>query len=502
MEITKTISFPFELSRIVFLVVPIFHTLFCVFNHNVMKTNSSNTGNASADMKPDVQHSGIRATVGNRRKSIDIIRFRAQPDEEQKQRIRSKRDRFNGWCYYCHETSHRIGSCKTKENDGATKLIRYAINTGIQRTRAEYDYFEELIVAGTEHGLWTDLWHVSTAFKHHDVGNLNVFKRIRNSCGVETRIGEDEFLVGVVEIQTGSETMRIQSVFYIPELNRNMLSMDQLILQGYTVKINDDKWQIYPMFTTPVFSTKNKRTGLTKDDEINERRKKMRLEQDVPIMNYVCKKNRGIANGIDKDSQNLKNGQVSVPSSSHVRAEDGYDEGRSIHADGEPFKSTIRGKDEVSSVNFATRADDEEDVRSKEDESGMKDKQKRNAGYKIMSTNDRRAVVENDMGYEYDVGELMRTLYAMYLNMLVYYYKFKAVQGKVIDKEMVEQDKGSSDLCHERRKRDGDIQDEETIHHYAYFAGNDWKGMKTMKAKRPGVSSYMLLNIIKFRGVC
>ena len=100
-------------------------------------------------------------------------------------------------------------------------------------------------------------------------------------------------------------------------------------------------------------------------DEMNERRRKMRLEQDVPTMNYVCKKNRGIANGIDKDSQNLKNGQVSVPSSSHVRAEDGYDKGRSIHADGEQFKSTIRGKDEIPSVNFATRADDEEDVRLK-----------------------------------------------------------------------------------------------------------------------------------------
>ncbi|KAJ0488098.1 hypothetical protein HanHA300_Chr12g0429241 [Helianthus annuus] len=298
------------------------------------------------------------------------------------------------------------------------------------------------------------------------------------------------------------------------------------------------------------------------------------------MMNYVCK-NRESDDGIDKDSQKLIYGQISVPSFSHERVEDGYGMGRSIHEDGEQFKRRSDDEEDVSILNlastdvhdgacftpnihmigydredqeepigdqkdhndsieqteyydsggdcndkededsyiFVTESDMQDDVpmtgtvhedknimkrtvRSKEDESGMKDKQKRNAGYKIMSTNDRRAVVENDMGYEYDVGELMRTLYAMYLNMLVYYYKFKAVQGKAIDKEMVEQDKGSSDLCHERRKRDGDIQDEETIHHYAYFAGNDWEGMKTMKAKRPGVSSYMLLNIIKFRGVC
>ncbi|MFS7923802.1 hypothetical protein Hanom_Chr03g00265141 [Helianthus anomalus] len=47
--------------------------------------------------------------------------------------------------------------------------------------------------------------------------------------------------------------------------------MDQLILQGYTVKISGDKCQIYPMFNTPVFSPKNERTGLTKEDDIGER---------------------------------------------------------------------------------------------------------------------------------------------------------------------------------------------------------------------------------------
>ncbi|KAF5795291.1 hypothetical protein HanXRQr2_Chr08g0337891 [Helianthus annuus] len=272
-----------------------------------MKTNSSNTGNASADMKLDVQHSGIRATVGNRRKSIDVIRFRAQPDEEQN-RVYGDGDEFNP-----------------------------------DRTR--------------------------------------MFARMKR------------------------ETMRCKHC----------------------------------------------------SDEMNERRRKMRLEQDGPTMNYVCKRNDEIANRIDKDSQNLKNGQVSVPSSSHVRAEDDYDEGRRILDDEEDEDSYVFVGDMQDDVPMTGTVHEDKNikkrtVRAKEDESGMKDKQKRNAGYKIMSTNDRWAVVENDMGYEYDIGELMRTLYAMYLDILIYYYKFRAVQGKAIDKEMVEQDKGSSDLCHEEGK--------------------------------------------------
>ncbi|MFS7910541.1 hypothetical protein Hanom_Chr02g00107511 [Helianthus anomalus] len=58
---------------------------------------------------------------------------------------------------------------------------------------------------------------------------------------------------------------------------------------------------------------------------------------------------------------------------------------------------------------------------SKEDELGIKEKQKRDAGYKNVSTNNRWAVVEKDMGYDHNDGALMRMMYAMYLDVLVYY---------------------------------------------------------------------------------
>uniref|UniRef100_A0A251TDW6 Uncharacterized protein n=1 Tax=Helianthus annuus TaxID=4232 RepID=A0A251TDW6_HELAN len=262
------------------------------------------------------------------------------------------------------------------------------------------------------------------------------------------------------------------------------------------------------------------------DDEQNkvygdERRRRLRVEQDVvPIMNYVCK-NRESDDGIDKDSQKLKYGQISVPSFSHERVEDGYGMGRSIHEDGEQFKRRSDDEEDISMLNPAStdvhdgacftpnvhmigydRQDQEEpigdqkdhndsieqteyydsggDCNDKEDEdsyifvteSDMQDDvpmtgtvhedknimkrtvrlKEDESGYKIMSANDRWAVVENDVGYEYDIVELMRTLYAMYQDILIYYYKFRAVQGKAMDKKMVEQDKGSSDLCHEEGK--------------------------------------------------
>ncbi|KAF5818920.1 putative transcription factor & chromatin remodeling ARID family [Helianthus annuus] len=62
---------------------------------------------------------------------------------------------------------------------------------------------------------------------------------------------------------------------------------------------------------------------------------------------------------------------------------------------------------------------------------------KRDRGYRNVTDNNLWAVVAKDMGFEYHDGEFMRIIYAMYLDVLIYYYKFKTVQGRVIDKEVI-----------------------------------------------------------------
>ncbi|MFS7888340.1 putative transcription factor & chromatin remodeling ARID family [Helianthus anomalus] len=107
----------------------------------------------------------------------------------------------------------------------------------------------------------------------------------------------------------------------------------------------------------------------------------------------------------------------------------------------------------------------------------------RDGGYRNVTNNNLWPVVAKDMGYEYHDGEFMRIIYAMYLDVLVYYHKFKGVQERVIDKEVVEHNAGPSEFSHERRS-DGDVQDAEAYQHYALFAGNDWEGVMKMQKKR------------------
>ncbi|MFS8020405.1 hypothetical protein Hanom_Chr16g01415171 [Helianthus anomalus] len=44
-----------------------------------------------------------------------------------------------------------------------------------------------MIVTGTEGGQWGDIWYVSSTFPYHFSGKLNVFKRIKDLVGVETK---------------------------------------------------------------------------------------------------------------------------------------------------------------------------------------------------------------------------------------------------------------------------------------------------------------------------
>ncbi|MFS8019810.1 putative transcription factor & chromatin remodeling ARID family [Helianthus anomalus] len=108
----------------------------------------------------------------------------------------------------------------------------------------------------------------------------------------------------------------------------------------------------------------------------------------------------------------------------------------------------------------------------------------RDGGYREVTTENIWPIIAKDLGFDYQDGDYMRIIYAMYLDVLEYYYKFKVVQEKVYDKKVVNEEEGPSHGCHERRKSAGDAQDEATSDHYALFAGNGWESDWNLQKKR------------------
>ncbi|KAJ0794602.1 putative transcription factor & chromatin remodeling ARID family [Helianthus annuus] len=101
---------------------------------------------------------------------------------------------------------------------------------------------------------------------------------------------------------------------------------------------------------------------------------------------------------------------------------------------------------------------------------------KRESGHRNVTSNNLWAMVSKDMGHDYEDAEYMRIVYATYLDVLIYCYKFKSVQENVRD--------DSSRGAARRTISTRCIPDDER-EHYALFAGNDWRGMnKTQKRRR------------------
>ncbi|KAJ0442037.1 putative transcription factor interactor and regulator CCHC(Zn) family [Helianthus annuus] len=216
---------------------------------------------------------GIRATTDHAGERIytsaTVLPCKHCSDEQHE---RSMAKTIPRRCYYCNQPGHQIAYCKEKENDEATLLIRQAIETGIQKHEEDEVRNSEFIVNGTDSGLWSEIWYVNTNFKRHYSGNLDSFKRIKNMFGVETNTGENHFYfirgIGAVDVISGSEKFRIQSVYYTPEMDRNVLSLDQLVIQSFTVKFNGERCKLFPTFSTPLMNKRNNITGLTREDEI------------------------------------------------------------------------------------------------------------------------------------------------------------------------------------------------------------------------------------------
>ncbi|KAF5809216.1 putative transcription factor interactor and regulator CCHC(Zn) family [Helianthus annuus] len=456
--------------------------------------------NSAAQMPSDPQHSGIRAET--RKKKVEIkssstvLPCQHCTDEMKSKNKRIQREKT---CFYCHQPGHQIYSCNKKETDEATQLIRQAVNMGIQNQGRDISNHQEMIVVGTEGGLWSDIWYVSSVFKHHMAGNLNVFKRIKHIIGVDTQSGGNNFLftrgVGSVEIKTCNETMRIQSVFYSPELDRNVLSIDQLTMQGFIVNKNGDTCKIFPMFSIPVDNSVNDASGLTREEEIGLKEKQGIIEESVYDDEFKERYLNSYFEELDLSSQEPDWSLMIVKEMEFHE-----------FADCKAFLDLIDDREFVFKYKHMLEIKFEEMVKwFLYDYMGLTTRplppfapnKKRinllslyilvaiDGGYREVTTENLWPAIAKDLGFDYDDGDYMRVIYAMYLDILEYYYKFKTIQGNVQDKKVMLEEGGSSTGFHKGAKSADKVHPQSADSaQVALFAGvddDDWNQGKKRK---------------------
>ena len=104
------------------------------------------------------------------------------------------------------------------------------------------------MVEGTNTGSWNSIWYVSSKISKHMTPSKDIFVKIKKCFSINN---EEHLLnplvihgVGEINLTTDVNIYAIPYVSYVPEININVLSMKQLILQGFEIEVGDSKCKI------------------------------------------------------------------------------------------------------------------------------------------------------------------------------------------------------------------------------------------------------------------
>ncbi|KAJ0679828.1 putative transcription factor & chromatin remodeling ARID family [Helianthus annuus] len=309
-----------------------------------------------------------------------------------------------------------------------------------------------------------------------------MFKRIKKLYEVETNTGECNFYfiqgIGVVEMISGSEKLRIQSVFYTPHIDRNVLSFDQLITQGYTVKFMGEKCKIYPTFSVPTIDKRNDITCYSREDDVGNKEKEEMLRSETEYEKFKNDYLNSYFKSLNISSEEPDWNVMILQAMSFnefqdckalmdMLEDDGYVK---LEINSRPLPAYAENNRKVSLLDLYLAV-------------------KREGGHRRVTDNHMWAVIAKDMGLDCNDAELMRLMYAMYLDVLVYYYKIKCTQQAAAEKEVCE------DVGEKRRTRSMEMeagtseqpaaeQEGASDEHFAFFAGNDWYRLKRLKQRK------------------
>ena len=142
-------------------------------------------------------------------------------------------------CRKCHKLGHAEIICMDK---GPQQLNEAQI--------ADKQEEEELFVATCfASKSSSESWLIDSGCTNHMTHDQEIFRELDRSVVSKVRIGNGDYLPakgkGTIAIESYSSTKLISDVLFVPELDKNLLSMGQLLENGFKLNFEDKKCVIF-----------------------------------------------------------------------------------------------------------------------------------------------------------------------------------------------------------------------------------------------------------------
>ncbi|KAJ4817458.1 polyprotein [Rhynchospora pubera] len=179
-------------------------------------------------------------------------------------------------CFYCHKPGHMQAECYKKQRDESKKDLEcyYCHKYGHvqadchkkQRDEGQASFVEEkkdqpkLFMARTEEDLdVSKIWFLDSGCSNHMTGFKHLFDQLDETHKLKVKLGDDKVInvegKGTVAVQTSQHNTRLlYDVYFIPQLTQNLLSIGQLIENGYSVIFEERKCTITDKATQQIMA--------------------------------------------------------------------------------------------------------------------------------------------------------------------------------------------------------------------------------------------------------
>nr|GEY74814.1 ARID DNA-binding domain-containing protein [Tanacetum cinerariifolium] len=164
-------------------------------------------------------------------------------------------------CYICKKRGHVFWKCQNKGNTTTpgTPTVENKTREPIMVEDEEvFKYPEDVhvktnyMVEGTDFSNWNNIWYVSNAYKKHMSPTKSLFKRLKSRFRMEQTQHEKKIIfsheIREAVVETNENEIVIPCVLYTPEVTLNVLTLDQLLAQGFVITYGHDKCRISYMF--------------------------------------------------------------------------------------------------------------------------------------------------------------------------------------------------------------------------------------------------------------